>query len=63
MHLQVVVLCTLTYSTVAMQHKEFTNEDLMELKAYRKDGKRQEKEVLKNQRDSQHRKCKEIFFI
>ena len=29
----VVLLGTLTYNTVAMQHKELTNEDLMELKA------------------------------
>ena len=42
----VVLLCTLLYSTVAVQHKELTNEDLMELEAQRKDKERQEEEEV-----------------
>ena len=41
----VVLLCALPYSTVAVQHEELTNEDLMELEAQRKDRERQEEEV------------------
>ena len=40
----VVLLCTLLYSTVAVQLKELTNEDLMELEAQRKDEEKQEEE-------------------
>ena len=44
--LQVVVpLCALLSSTVAVQHEELTNEDLMKLEAQRKDEERQEEEV------------------
>ena len=43
----VVLLCTLLYRTVAVQHEDLTNEDLMELKAQRKDKERQEEEVTK----------------
>ena len=32
----VVLLCTLLYNTAAMQHTEFTNDDLMELEILRK---------------------------
>ena len=42
----VVLLCTLLYSTVALQHEELTNEDLMELEAQRKDEERQEEEKV-----------------
>ena len=46
--LQVVVrLCTLLYSTVAVQHEELTNEDLVEMEAQRKAKERQEEEVTK----------------
>ena len=41
----VVLLCSLLYSSVVVQHKELTNEDLMELEAQRKDKERQEEEV------------------
>ena len=41
----VVLLCTLLYSSIAVQHKELTNEDLMELEVQRKDEERQEKAV------------------
>ena len=41
----VVLLCTLLYSPVAVQHEGLTNEDLMELEAQRKDEERQEEEV------------------
>ena len=41
----VVLLCTLLYSTVAVQNEELTNDDLMELEAQRKDNERQEEEV------------------
>ena len=45
--LQVVVLfCTLLSRTVAVQHEELTNEDLMELEAQRKDEERQEEEEV-----------------
>ena len=40
-----VLLCTLLYGTVSVQHEELTNEDLMELEAQRKDKERQEEEV------------------
>ena len=47
----VVLLCTLLYSTVAVQHEELTNEDLKELEAQRKDKYRQEEEeVTKEQK-------------
>ena len=42
----VVLLCTLLYSTVAVQHEELTNEDLKELEAQRKDKYRQEEEEV-----------------
>ena len=42
----VVLLCTLLYSTVAVQHEELTNEDLMELGAQKKDEERQEEEEV-----------------
>ena len=42
-----VLLCTLLYGTVSVQHEELTNEDLMELEAQRKDKERQEEEVAK----------------
>ena len=41
----VVLLCTLPYSTVAVQHEKLTNGDLMELEGQRKDEERQEEEV------------------
>ena len=41
-----VLLCTLLYRTVAAQHEELTNEDLMELEAQRKDEERQEEEEV-----------------
>ena len=41
----VVLLCTLLYNIVAVQHEELTNEDLMELETQRKDEERQEEEV------------------
>ena len=44
----IVLLCTLLYSTVAGQHEELTNEDLMELEAQRKDEERQEEEVTED---------------
>ena len=40
----VVLLCTLVYSTVAVQHEELTK-DLRELEAQRKGKERQEEEV------------------
>ena len=42
----VVLLCTLLYGTAAVQHKELTNEDPMELEAQRKDEERQEEEEV-----------------
>ena len=53
-HLQgIVLLCILLYSTFAVQHKELTNEDLMELDAQRKDEERQrEEEETEELRDS-----------
>ena len=41
-----MLLCTLLYSTVAVQHEELTNEDLMELEAQRKDKETQEEEEV-----------------
>ena len=42
----VVILRTFLYSTVAVQQKELTNEDLIELEAHRKDEERQEEEEV-----------------
>ena len=42
----VVLLCTLLCSTLAVQHEELTNEDLMVLEAQRKDEERQEEEEV-----------------
>ena len=39
-----VLLCTLPYQTIAVQHESLTNEDLMELEAQRKDKCRQEED-------------------
>ena len=38
------VLCTLLYSTVAGQHRELTNEDLMGLEVQKKNEERHEEE-------------------
>ena len=46
----VVLLCTLLYSTVAVQHEELTNEDLIELEAQRKDEETQEEEVTEERK-------------
>ena len=43
----IVLLCTLVYSTVAVQHEELTK-DLMEPEAQRKGKKRQEEEVTED---------------
>ena len=45
---------------LAMQHKEFTNEDLMELEAQTQDKERQEEEVTKQIHDTGNGK---IFWI
>ena len=45
---------------LAMQHKEFTNEDLMELEAQTQDKERQEEEVTKQIHDTGKSK---IFWI
>ena len=42
----IVLLCTLLYSTVAVQHEELSIEDLIELEAKRKDKERQEEEEV-----------------
>ena len=38
------VLCTLLYSTAAAQHRDLTNEDMMELEVQGKNEERQEEE-------------------
>ena len=46
---------------LAVQHRELTNENLMELEAQRKDAERQEEEVTEELRDSQSRKWQETI--
>ena len=41
----VVLFCTLVYNTVAVQHEELINKDLMELEAQREGGERRKEEV------------------
>ena len=40
-----VLSCTLPYRPVAIQHESLTNEDLMEMEAWRKSEERQEEGV------------------
>ena len=46
---------------LAVQHRELTNENLMELEAQSKDAERQEEEVTEELRDSQSRKWQETI--
>ena len=46
---------------LAVQHRELTNENLMELEAQRKDAERQEEEVTEELKDSQSRKWQETI--
>ena len=42
----VVLFCTLVYNTVAVQHEELINKDLMELEAQREGGERRKEEEV-----------------
>lgn len=58
-----VLLWTLPYRTIAVQHENLTNEDLMELEAQRKDKCRQEEDEQTEEETHDAEEDKGNFFI